>query len=80
MEESHRHLAIAPSEWDAFMDDVQTTLDKFSVPAAEQAEVLALVESTRAAIVVSRAEPAEPVAIIVSSSSPTVQEGTAAAA
>ena len=32
-------------------DDVQTTLDKFSVPAAEQTEVKALVESTRAAIV-----------------------------
>ncbi len=38
------------------MDDVQTTLDKFSVPAEEQAEVKAVVESTRAAIVVSGAE------------------------
>jgi hypothetical protein len=38
-------------EWQAFMDDVQTTLDKFSVPAEEQAEVKALVESTRATIV-----------------------------
>src|SRR5438034_7199843 len=51
MEESHRDMAITPSEWQAFMDDVQTTLDKFSVPAAEQAEVKAIVESTRAAIV-----------------------------
>src|SRR6266702_3476447 len=51
MEESHRDMAITPSEWEAFMDDVQTTLDKFSVPAAEQTEVKALVESTRAAIV-----------------------------
>ncbi len=51
MEESHRDMAITPGEWQAFMDDVQTTLDKFSVPAAEQAEVKALVESTRAAIV-----------------------------
>ncbi len=32
MEESHRDLAITPGEWQAFMDDVQTTLDKFSVP------------------------------------------------
>jgi hemoglobin len=53
MEESHRELAITPSEWEAFMDDGQMALDKFSVPAAEQAEVKALVESTRAAIVVS---------------------------
>jgi hypothetical protein len=30
---------------------VQTTLNKFSVPAAEQAEVKAFVESTHAAIV-----------------------------
>ena len=51
MEESHRHLAIAPVEWEAFMDDLQLTLDKFSVPGPEQAEVKALVESTRAAIV-----------------------------
>jgi hemoglobin len=55
MEESHRHLAITPNEWEAFMDDLQTTLDKFSVPAAEQAEITALVESTRAAIVVPAA-------------------------
>ena len=51
MEDSHRDMAITPGEWQAFMDDVQTTLDKFSVPAAEQIEVKALVESTRAAIV-----------------------------
>ena len=56
LEESHRDLAITPGEWQAFMDDVQTTLDKFSVPAEEQAEVKAVVEGTRAAIVVSGAE------------------------
>jgi hemoglobin len=60
MEESHRDLAITPGEWQAFMDDVQTTLDKFSVPAAEQAEVKALIESTRAAIVISDADRVEP--------------------
>ena len=51
MEESHRLMAITPGEWQAFMDDVQATLDKFSVPAAEQAEVKAFIESTRAGIV-----------------------------
>ena len=56
MEESHRHLAITAGEWDAFMEDLKATLDKFSVPAAEQAEVAALIESTRAAIVVERPE------------------------
>jgi len=49
---SHRHLRITPGEWDAFMDDVAQTLDKFAVPAAERAEVVAIVESTRADIVV----------------------------
>src|SRR5260370_28442193 len=52
MESSHRHLAITPGEWDAFMDDVAQTLDKFAVPAAERAEVVAIVQSTRADIVV----------------------------
>jgi hypothetical protein len=35
------------------MEDLRATLDKFSVPAAEQAEVKALIESTHAAIVIS---------------------------
>ena len=52
MDASHRDLAITASEWEAFMDDLQATLDKFAVPPGEQAEVKALVESTRAAIVV----------------------------
>jgi len=51
MESSHRHLRITPDEWDAFMDDVTQTLDKFAVPAAERAEVVAIVESTRRSIV-----------------------------
>ena len=51
MEDSHRDMAITADEWQAFMDDLQATLDKFSVPAAEQVEVTAIVESTRAAIV-----------------------------
>ena len=46
MRESHEHLNITPKEWEAFMDDFQQTLDKFSVPAAEQAELKAIVNST----------------------------------
>ncbi len=52
MGDSHRHLMITPEEWQAFMDDFQQTLDKFNVPQAEQAELVAIVESTREAIVV----------------------------
>jgi hemoglobin len=52
--DSHRHLNITPQEWDAFMDDFQQTLDKFKVPAAEQAELRAIVQSTYGYIVVAK--------------------------
>lgn len=52
MADSHRHLNITPQEWDAFMDDFQQTVDKFKVPAVEQAELRAIVESTYGDIVV----------------------------
>jgi hemoglobin len=53
MGDSHRHLMITHDEWQAFMDDVQQTLDKFGVPQPEQDEVKSIVESTREAIVVA---------------------------
>jgi hemoglobin len=52
MYESHKEMKITAGEWEAFMDDLQQTLDKFGVPAQEQAELKAIVESTRADIVV----------------------------
>jgi hemoglobin len=55
MRDSHQHLNITPTEWDAFMDDFQQTLDKFSVPTAEQGELKAIVSSTYGDIVVSKA-------------------------
>jgi hemoglobin len=54
MIDSHRHLNITPQEWDAFMADFQQTLDKFKVPAVEQAELRAIVESTYGDIVVAK--------------------------
>src|SRR5437588_13061865 len=56
MEDSHPDLLITSDEWDAFMDDLNQTLDQFAVPQQERSEVLAIVESTRSAIV---AEPAK---------------------
>jgi hypothetical protein len=44
-----------PQEWEAFMDDFQQTLNKFKVPAAEQAELRAIVQSTYGDIVVAKA-------------------------
>jgi hemoglobin len=54
MRDSHQHLNITPKEWDAFMDDLQQTLDKFKVPAAEQAELRAIVQSTYGDIVIGK--------------------------
>ena len=55
MAESHAHLKITRQEWEAFLDDFQQTLDKFAVPAEEQAELKAIVNSTRSDIVVDSA-------------------------
>ncbi len=52
MKDSHLNLKITPKEWEAFLDDLQQTLDKFTVPAQEQAELKAIVNSTRSDIVV----------------------------
>jgi hemoglobin len=54
MRESHEHLNITPKEWEVFMDDFQRTLDKFSVPAAEQAELKGIVNSTYGDIVIGK--------------------------
>src|SRR5437870_1180728 len=54
MRESHKDLNITPKEWEAFMDDFQQSLDKFSVPPAEQAELKAIVNSTYGDIVIAR--------------------------
>ena len=51
MKESHEHLSITESEWQSFLGDFQTTLDKFQVPAAEQSELFAIVDSTKGDIV-----------------------------
>jgi hemoglobin len=53
MSESHQHLRITSGEWLAFLDDLQQTLDKYGVPQAEQQEIYAIVNSTKADIVVS---------------------------
>ena len=52
MKESHKDLMITAAEWEAFLDDLQQTFDKFAVPQTEQAEIKAIVDSTRADIVV----------------------------
>jgi hemoglobin len=55
MKESHSTFRISQKEWDALMVAFRASLDKFKVPAAEQRELVAIVESTRADIVVAEA-------------------------
>jgi len=52
MKDSHQELMITADEWQAFLDDFQQTMDKFGVPHIEQEELKAIVDSTRADIVV----------------------------
>jgi hemoglobin len=54
MHESHAHLNITESEWQAFLDDFRQTLDKFQVPPSEQAELFTIVESTKGDIVLAK--------------------------
>lgn len=54
MKESHQHLNITEKEWQAMVADFKKTLDKFKVPAKEQGELIAIVESTKGDIVMSK--------------------------
>ena len=54
MKESHQHLQITEREWQAMRDEFKKSLDKFKVPGREQAELFAIVESTKKDIVVSK--------------------------
>jgi hypothetical protein len=41
---------ITATDWDAFLGDPQETLDMFAVPESEQAELKAIVASTRVVV------------------------------
>jgi hemoglobin len=58
MADSHAELKITGDEWEAFLEDFQQTLDRFAVPAEERAELRAIINSTRSAIVVASGEAA----------------------
>jgi hemoglobin len=52
MKDSHEHLKITSEEWTAFMEDLDQSFNKFSVPAPERAEFVAIVNSTKPDIVI----------------------------
>lgn len=51
MKSAHAHLGITPGEWERMLVLFAQVLDKHQVPEAEQGELVAIVESTRADIV-----------------------------
>jgi hemoglobin len=51
MRDSHLHLDITEAEWQAFVQDARDCFAKFNVPAQEQGELLAIIESTKQDIV-----------------------------
>jgi hemoglobin len=54
MKESHAHMNITEQEWDRMVTLFKGVLAKHKVPARETQELLEIVGSTRADIVVSR--------------------------
>ena len=52
MADAHKDLQITPDEWTAFLDDFHQTMQKFGVSAEEEAELVAIINSTRGDIVV----------------------------
>jgi hemoglobin len=57
MKTAHAHLNITEAEWQAMLADFRATLDRFKVPAAEQGELVAIVNSTKPDIVVGAKVP-----------------------
>jgi len=56
MKDAHAHLYITEKEWQAMVGDFKKTLDEFKVPAKEQGELIAIVESTKSDIVIETAK------------------------
>jgi hemoglobin len=54
MKEAHAHLNISEKEWGIMAAEFKRSLDKFKVPAAEQKELIAIVEKTKDDIVVRK--------------------------
>lgn len=54
MKESHAHLNISEKEWQAMLTDFRRVLNNYGVPAKEQGELVAIVESTKNDIVVRK--------------------------
>jgi hemoglobin len=54
MKPAHAHLNISEKEWQAMLADFRRALNNYRVPAKEQQELVAIVESTKKDIVVRK--------------------------
>ena len=54
MKDAHAHLNINEAQWQALLGDFRASLAHFNVPAREQQELIAIVESTKPDIVIAR--------------------------
>ena len=54
MKASHVQLNIGEKEWQAMLGDFRTVLNKYTVPAKEQQELIAIVESTKKDILIRK--------------------------
>lgn len=53
MKDAHAHLNISAAEWDVMVAEFKKTLAKFNVPQNEQDELLNIVSTTKADIVIA---------------------------
>jgi hemoglobin len=51
MTETHKGMGVTAGEFDALVEDLVSTLDRFSVPAAEQTELLGVLGPMKSEIV-----------------------------
>ena len=51
MKLSHKGMGVTAADWTSFIGHLEATLDSFNLPAAERADVLGFIDSTRADIV-----------------------------
>merc|ERR1712190_147182 len=74
MEEAHKHLAISPAEWQAFMNDAAKSLEDLAVGAEAKTKLLSIISSFQAQCVVKPGEavPEDPGNIKPTSCNPTL--------
>lgn len=56
LKEAHQHLKVGEKEWQALMSIFHESMTSFKVPAREQEEIMAILNSTKGDIVVPTAQ------------------------